>query len=361
MTTNPIYLPLLLVSLISCTGQTADSTAGNTREINTSGQPAPKPADSDPYFIHPGGAYSEHGPTSITRNIIQDRNGDVWLATWEGIIRYDGATFTNYTKQNHLRKFHVFSALQDRNGHLWFGTIGAGIYRYDGKNFTNVTTEDGLAHDKQGCFLQARNGDVWIGTMGGISIYDGESYRNLTVADGLADNDINAIVEDRTGKIWIASRGALSSYDGNGFTVIQREDTQAAPTRKNGYAGAFFNVRSVIEDREGNIWFGGNDGLWRYGTDGPTRFAEAFTGYIMEDGGGNIWTSSNAKFGGGQWQLARYDAESLAGNVATPTVILRSQDMLFGITEDTDGNIWVGSLNGVGRYDGEAFDWFRAE
>jgi ligand-binding sensor domain-containing protein len=35
--------------------------------------------------------------------------------------------------------------------------------------------------------------------------------------------------------------------------------------------------------------------------------------------------------------------------------------MFFGITEDADGGIWLGSLNGVGRYDGKDFDWFRAE
>lgn len=362
MTFRTSLFLLLILFLTACNGQQESSTT-TTAPPTERVPPAEttKTKDFDPYFEDAKKTYSKSGPTSITRNILQDRRGDIWLATWEGIIRYDGETFTNFTNQNYLRKFHVFSALEDRDGGLWFGTIGAGIYRYDGKNFTNVTQKDGLAHDKQGCFYQDRSGNIWIGTMGGISIYDGKSYRSLTTTDGLPDNDINSILEDQSGNIWIASRGALSIYDGTTFTVLQQDESPTIPTSTNAYAGAYFNVRRLIEDSKGNIWFGGKDGLWRYGISGYTQFSKDFHGYIFEDSEGNIWTTSDAAFGAGEWRISRYAADDLNGDEATPTTILQRRDMFFGISEDTDGNIWVGSLNGVGRYDGEAFDWFREE
>lgn len=355
-----LFLQLLII-LTACNGQNEAVVPSTAPEKSSQGVKANEPRNFDPYFKETAANYSKYGPTSITRNILQDRNGDVWLATWEGIIRYDGTTFTNFTNQNYLRKFHVFSTLEDRGGDLWFGTIRAGLYRYDGKTFINIAQKEGLPNDIVLCFHQDRSGNVWIGTGGGISIYSGASYRNLTTADGLPDNDINSIIEDRTGKMWIGSRGPLCTYDGKNFTVLQKEGTLITPVRENAYAGGFFNVRCVIEDRKGNIWFGGNDGLWRYDGDGLTQFAKEFTGYILEDSKGNIWTSSDAAFGGGEWRISRYDAQSLDDNTLAPDVILQKRDMFFGITEDTDGNIWVGSLNGVGRFDGEQFDWFRAE
>lgn len=349
-------LLLLCISLTACQGQ-EDPPPKKSMPL----EKKVTPKDFDPYFVPPAAAYSKKGPASITRNIIEDRKGNVWLATWEGIIRYNGTTFTNFTKQNFLRKFHVFSALEDRNGNLWFGTIGAGVYRFDGKVFHNITTQDGLAHDRQGCFFQDRSGKIWIGTMGGISIYDGISYNNLTTEDGLPDNDINSILEDRSGKMWIGSRGALCTYDGTTFTEIRKDKHMLIPSFADKEAKSFYNVRQVIEDRKGNIWFGGNDGLWRYGTDGRfVQFAKQFTGYILEDRAGNIWTSAEA--GENQeWRISRYAADDLEGDTASPTIILQRQDMFFGITEDGDGNIWVGSLRGVGCYNGESFDWFREE
>jgi ligand-binding sensor domain-containing protein len=353
---------LLLISLAACNGQQETGSFKVPPQTSTPEATETKSQDFDPYFKASAATKSKYGPTSITRNIMQDRNGDIWLATWEGIIRYDGKTFTNFTNKNYLRKFHVFSTLEDMDGHLWFGTIGAGVYRYDGVNFINITQKNGLAYDQQGCFYQDRSGKIWIGTMEGISIYNGKSYRNITTNDGLPDNDINSIVEDRSGKIWIASRGALCTYDGLTFTLVRKDKDQLMPDVADKNVGNFYNVRTVIEDLKGNVWFGGNDGFWRHDTNGKfTQIAKEFTGYIYEDREGNIWTSSAVSGKPDEWQLSRYAAECLDGATAAPTVILQRKDMFFGITEDADGGIWLGSLNGVGRYDGKDFDWFRAE
>lgn len=322
-------------------------------------------ADHDPYFVETTAITSSQGPASITRNMIQDSRGNIWLATWEGIIRYDPATgeFTNLTNQNGLRRFHAFAVLEDSKGNLWFGTIGAGVYRYDGKSFANFTTKDGLANDRVTYVYEDRAGNIWFGTEGGASRYDASgNFTNFTTKEGLPNHDVNVIIEDRTGKFWIGARGEACTYDGKTFTRFMNE------------AGApFVNVRSIIEDRSGNIWLGGNNGLWRYAPDGDrgtfTNFTTNFVGYLYEDRKGNIWTSSEGA-NRQTWALSRYDASSLAFEQATPTQIRSEEGMYFGIMEDLEGGIWLGTLNGACRYDGrldqgsgqgEAFDCFRGE
>ena len=298
---------------------------------------------------------TSHGPNSITRNIIQDRKGNIWMASWQGVFRYDGKSFTNITSKVSSARF--FSVLEDRNGNLWFGSIGSGVYYYDGKSFRNFTTKDGLASDGVTCIYEDRTGNIWFGA----SRYDGKSFRNYRMNEGLTnndhnDNDVNSIIEDKTGKFWFGTRGNACVYNGKTFTILTH----------NGKP--FTNVRSIIEDKKGNIWLGGNDGLWRYDGSTFTNFTQKFVGYIYEDKKGNIWTSSVSAYDQG-WALSRYDEKSLSNNKATVTStfqenmpwfnnkatvteIKSKEGMIFGILEAYDGSIWFGTMKGVYRYDG---------
>ncbi len=222
------------------------------------------------------------------------------------------------------------------------------MYRYDGKSFTNLTTKEGLANDRVGCFYEDKAGNIWIGTEGGASRYDGKSFRNFTTKDGLTNNDINSILEDKTGKFWFATRGDACFYDGATFTRF---------TNKEG--APFKNVRSIIEDRKGNLWIGGRDGLWRYDGSTFTNLEKHFFGYLYEDKTGNVWASSEAPDNSQKWVIFRYDEKSLLSDKPIVTKIRTEEGMFFGIMEDKEGNIWFGSLNGVCRYDGKSFNYFK--
>lgn len=304
------------------------------------------------------------GPKNTTRNIIQDRKGNIWIASYDGIFRYDGKSFTNITSKVSSARF--FSLLEDKKGNLWFGSIGSGVYCYDGKSFINFTTKDGLAGNEVGCIYEDKAGNIWFGTGGGASRYDGKSFRNYTTNEGLPNNNINSIIEDKKGKFWFGTRGNACIYDGKRFTIFTHEDKP------------FTNVRTIIEDEKGNIWLGGNDGLWRYHSATFTNFTRNFIGSIYEDRKGNIWTSSepargqnwvlsssdekslpfsvNAK---SQWELSRYDGKSLSNKMPGVTLIKPNvAGMILGILEAKDGSIWFGAF-GVYRYDGKTIMDFK--
>lgn len=301
---------------------------------------------------------TSYGPQWITRNIIQDRKGNIWIAAFDGVFRYDGKSFTNMTSQVSSARF--FSILEDGKGNFWFGTIGSGIFRYDGKSFQNFTIDQGLLSNEVVSIYEDKKGNIWFGVFGGASCFDGKSFRNYIVEGDTMNEDrtgkvfrqrslyeVNTIIEDQTGRFWFATRGNTFTYDGKTFITCTN----------NGQP--FRNVRSLIEDKKGNIWLGGNDGLWRYDGNRFISFTRNFVGYICEDRKGNIWTSSE-RAADRWWVLSRYEEKSLTDKIPTVTEIPSVDSKgLFGILEASDGSIWFGSVNGVHRYDGNNLTDFQ--
>ncbi|MBP4137083.1 ligand-binding sensor domain-containing protein [Flavobacterium geliluteum] len=300
---------------------------------------------------------TSHGPEWITRNIIQDKNNNIWIAAFSGIFRYDGKSFTNITSKVISTRF--FSILEDRKGNLWFGSIGSGVYCYDGKSFQNFTTDEGLLNNEVTSIYEDKKGKIWFGVSGGVSCYDGMSFQNYIIDGNVMNEDrtgktfpnrrpyeITSIIEDTKGKFWFATRGNTFVYDGKTFSVFTHDSKP------------FKNVRSLIEDKKGNVWLGGADGLWRYNGNALINFTKNFVGYIIEDKKGNIWTSSQ-RDNSQVWALFRYDGKSLSSKKPTITEIKSGGNGLFGILEARDGNIWFGSMNGVYRFDGKIVTDFK--
>lgn len=300
-------------------------------------------------------------PKSIARNIMQDRKGNIWIAAFDGIFRYDGSSFAHITSKVSSGRF--FSVAEDSKGNFWFGSIGEGVYRYDGKAFQNFTIKEGLVNNEIGCIYEDKAGNIWFGANGGASLYDGKSIRNFIInGDSMGEdktgksfpmvrppNEVTSIIEDKKGKLWFATRGNTFVYDGKTFVVFAHDGK------------AFKNVRTLMEDQEGNIWLGGSDGLWCYNGSTFVNFTTNFVGYIYQDRKGNIWTSSESTK---DWALSRYEGKSLSVMLYPKPVVteIKSDErMIFGILEANDGSIWYGTLQGVYRYDGNSFFDFKTK
>jgi ligand-binding sensor domain-containing protein len=288
--------------------------------------------------------------TSYVWDIRQDRNGNIWFATSDGVFRYDarlndkvgqGKSFTKITGQLISKPF--CSVLEDRKGNFWFGTFGSGVYYYDGKSFQNFTTKEGLVNNSVVPIYEDNAGIIWLGTAGGVSRYDGKSFQNFTTSDGLTNNDVHAIVQDKTGKIWFGTRGDISIYDGKTFTTLTGKDGKT-----------FRNVWSMIKDKNGNTWFGA-DGLWRYDGSTFTQIDQVGAGVITEDEKGNVLTS----IGG---PIFRYDEQSLSDKNPHVTVIKTKyegrRNLPFGMLGANDGSIWIGSDRY--SYDGNTLTNFKS-
>lgn len=297
---------------------------------------------------------SDYIINGIVRNIIQDKSGLTWLATFNGMFKYDGHTFTNFMKD--ISKSRFFSVYEDKKGDLWFGSVGSGVYKYDGKTFQNFTTSNGMLNNEITSIYEDKSGNLWFGVNGGISRYNGTTFQNYII-DGITLKkdttgiiipnmqrppvEVNSIVEDDRGRLWFATRGYT-------FIVDALQTSHATYNDK-----PFVNVRKVLKDRNGQIWLGGQDGLWHYDGLSFVKMFDNFVNAIYQDKSGNIWVTSEGKNG---WSLSY--CNKLRNNEGnwTFTEVTSGQLMLFEIVEKSDGHIWVGSVNGVFQYDGTTFE-----
>jgi len=295
----------------------------------------------------------------IVSSILQDREGHLWFGTWgDGVSRYDGQSWTTFTTKDGLAHNHVQSIVQDREGHLWFGTRD-GVSRYDGKIFVTFTIRDGLANNRVMSILQDREGVLWFGTFGdGVSRYDGKTFSTFTTRDGLTNNRVVSILQDREGVLWFGTWGdGVSRYDGKRFTAFTTRDGLASN-----------RVYSILQDREGALWFGAlGGGVSRY--DGKTfstfttrdGLADNGVTSTLQDQEGYIWFGTH---GSG---VSRYDPLASPEGAEQKFTTFTSEDGLgrnfvLAIFQDREGALWFGTDGGgVSRYDSKSFTTFTTQ
>lgn len=285
----------------------------------------------DPSFVE---SPPFNGPHTITREILEDRHGNLWFATWQGIIRYDGEGFTNHTLTDNLGRFRAFCILEERDGDLWFGTVGGGAYRYDGKTFAHFTQKDGLAGDQVMALFEDADGNVWFGTDGGVSSYDGERFVTYTTDDGLSDDSVQAIAQDRDRALWFGTGKGLDRFDGRTFTELMNTEGES-----------FSNVRSLMTDRAGALWIGSGGGLTRLEGDALTTISTLSIGDVFEDRSGAIWVSA-AVSGLEQGRMPEMGLYRVDG---TALILVETSEQVFGLEEDSSGTIWFGTLEGANQ------------
>ena len=98
-------------------------------------------------------------PQSTVVAIVQTSDGYLWLATQEGLVRFDGIRFTVLDKRNapQIKENNIQALLEDHDGNLWFGTEGGGLGRYADGTFTTYSVRDGLGDEIRATAPQAGN------------------------------------------------------------------------------------------------------------------------------------------------------------------------------------------------------------
>ena len=298
------------------------------------------------------------------RRIFQDRDGNLWFGTTsDGVARYDGRNLYYFTPTEGFAGNWVSAMAQDARGDLWFAT-GGGVSRYDGRRFINYSTKDGLASDQVWCMLLDRSGGFSFGTEEGVSRFNGKTFTSFPIpAADLSPfpyykypKQINAIIQDKAGNIWFGTNGGgVYKYDGATLTNLSEKD---------GLSSNF--VQTILEDRAGNLWFGTRSGLCRYEGGSPDASGQGrSTTYARNElKGEDVWTLYQNS-GGTIWiAMARVGLCSFDGASFT---CYNEQDgagirVVQCLLDDDQGQLWIGTSNGVYRFDGVRFtNWTKAD
>lgn len=234
------------------------------------------------YFTKADGLCSNH-----VNDIAEDNAGNLWIATDNGLCKYDGERFQTikpasevlsvfagnsgkiwfalskggagwYDGTLHLvTSVESLSVIEDSTGNAWMvhGTKDWPITRYDGKSTISFTkNEDGLLSNYVRTALADSKGNIWFGTKKGVSKFDGKTFQNYTMRDGLVYKDVRCIMEDWNGNLWFGTHGGgVSRFDGENFQYITTRD------------GLIHNmVNDILQDRAGNIWIATAGGVTKY-------------------------------------------------------------------------------------------------
>lgn len=222
----------------------------------------------------------------------------------------------NYANMSH----NIRCSLMDKAGNLWFGTTGDGVYRFDGESFINFTTKDGLSDDCVWSVLEDDTGNIWFGTNAGVCRYDGTTISSVPILNATITGG-SSMFQDKKGIIWFGTANGVYSYNGTSLSHFLENDSIV---NKNGLQ--LKSVERILEDKNGNIWFcsgmEGGDGVCRYDGESITSYkpnGDAWVPYTLEDKDGNIW------FSGRKYGYFRYDGstftdftENVGFNVSFP-------------------------------------------
>lgn len=273
---------------------------------------------------------------------------------------------------------NVNCSMQDKAGNLWFGTTENGLYKYDGKSFRQFLVADGLNSNSINDILEDKDGKIWIGSKDGVCLYDGKTFAKIQIPlpKNLPPNknkfyqthSVSDIMQDKTGKLWFVTIDGVYVYDGKSFTLFPINEAA------NGFLTSNDKVERILEDKAGNIWFGGrtNEGVYRYDGKSITNFklkeitvqnesvrfesdrivSHNWAWPQMQDKNGNIWFSN---WGGaycydGKTFTSFKKSDGLAGNGTVTRIV-----------EDKNGTLWLGGADGLCRYDGKSFTCFKDE
>jgi signal transduction histidine kinase/ligand-binding sensor domain-containing protein/CheY-like chemotaxis protein len=304
---------------------------------------------------------------NVIRCVYEDREGVLWVSTRSGDLNYqEDDRFKTYTFGSDISDDSFQAIYEDRAGNLWFGTSNGRLYRLrrsplkDGTfihdSFTDRQT---MADTSIRAITEDAEGNLWFGTDGsGLNRLKDGTFTVFFTKQGLSADIVWSISEGRAGNLWIGTGGGgLNRLD---FLNPLRKEaifTVTTFTQKDGLAKDI--IRSVYEDRQGNVWIGTIRGLdiMRTGNDGKvfsiTHFGEGKglsdirIRAIYEDRQGNIWIGTDAGLNrltpqkeDGSFNVTVYtDRDGLSGNAVR------------AVLQDRRGNLWIGTISGLDRLD----------
>ena len=288
--------------------------------------------------------------SSSIADITQDREGILWIATSDGLNRFDGSSFSMYMNEPgnefSLINNRITKVKEDRKGRLWVATFD-GLCRYE------HTTDRFLQFDLSGykgknditqCYdmIENQDGNLWVSISGNGVILINPDIKEITsyntLNSGICSNHINVIYEDRFGNIWLGSgQEGLSIYNPkNGSFRTYRYQ----PDDKNGITSN--DISAICEDAEGNVWVGTRDGginIYSFSTQSFSLldYKSKKIAYLKKDSKQNIWIGTLGKGVDLYCSNGKKIIRTIIHNVA---IDLTSK--AGTIYEDRQCNIWIG-------------------
>ncbi len=228
-----------------------------------------KPAFGDGLFQMSYGGFQVAPGNPVTGRKVyslhQDRWGALWVGTPDGLAKWDGTNWTNFTMQQGLSANIVRAIADDADGNIWIGTERGGLNRQKDGHFTAYQQTNGFPSDNISSLYADADGVLWVGTFGnGLVRFQGGKWTHFTTRNGLMSDTINYFIDDGDGSFWIGSNVGLMRVPKKALT----ERGGFISCRVYGEADGLPNNECTVtaqpaacQTRDGKLWFPTISGL----------------------------------------------------------------------------------------------------
>ena len=281
--------------------------------------------------------------------------------------------FTNFNAGNGLAENENRVIYQDSHGLIWIGTVN-GLVRFDGSNFVTYKsdTDDttSISNNTVKAIREDKNGQLWIGTEGGLNLYNDNLnsfrvFKNVPSDNTtLSSDNINSLKLDKKGNLWICSENGLNKLDYSTlkFTRFVKKSNEDLVLPGE-------NVENVCDAGNGKLWVATNKGLGLFDPMKATstnydldnlkikNLSKCWIDDVLVDKKGRLWVGVS---NGGLFRID--DPLNSIGkhfiNQPENSKSLLDNDV-YRIFEDSEGNIWVGSYEGLNLYEEKSESFIR--
>ncbi|MFA6456393.1 MAG: two-component regulator propeller domain-containing protein, partial [Bacteroidota bacterium] len=296
------------------------------------------PAQTNDYgkFVSTRWGMEEGLPQSSVNDILQSQDGFIWLATFGGLVRFDGVQFTVFDRSNTtgMRSDRMLNIMEDHTGALWCVTED-GVLRMKGNVFSAFLTSDGIVQYSPTMMQEDRRGVLWATANGTPYRFEDEKFRTVMVNQD--PTLARRAIADPSG-VWLAHRKEVLRTLGDSIILIL--DLQKKMTS---------NIVDFVEypAGSGTYWLATTgDGILRV-SNGETTILDEKNGlpshFIMSffiDRSGTLWVTA---FNG----ISRWDGKKF---VPMQTISGIGDQEMHTLTQDFEGNYWAGTpANGLLR------------
>jgi ligand-binding sensor domain-containing protein/signal transduction histidine kinase len=222
-------------------------------------------------FVRPGEVFKNSGfsgfPGLRINMMMQDRHGIYWIATHDGVYRMErnGSVpehfYAGAIKEYNISANLVYALLEDRKGNIWIGTInGLDVIDRDNNNISHFRKGDNNGNSLSDNFVTAlcedQNGYIWIGTNSYVNRYSKKTatFSYYSHRQGFPSNLVYSILKDKNNSLWFATGNGLCRYN-------EATDNFRTYTVEAGLQSPEFNLRASFMSKNGEVFFGGMNGL----------------------------------------------------------------------------------------------------
>lgn len=325
------------------------------------------PLPEAPGYVHEVFTVEDGLPAAGIVQTAQTRDGYLWLATFDGLVRFDGTRFEVFDTERvpALGSNRIVELLRSADGALWMRTEAGHVARLAGGRFTGCSLPEagrggdcglpqaGAAHFT--LLARGRAGTIWIGGRSGLFRVDGKALLRIPGLD--LRTGVRAFLQDRSGRLWVGTSDGLWRGTPGRFARL--------PIPPDVLGGG---VTGLVEDAAGAVWVATQRGAGRF-RGGSLRLEAEGAGYLDQDAAGGVWIAAGnrlLRFRNGRFEeilsaegimpallpgrSARVDPEGAVWMAWANAVLRNGRPVLrlpptpggfTSVTVDREGTIWV--------------------